>query len=492
MTFTRRLLVAFLTLAPACAQPDDPGAVASTAPAIGKADGTDSASRACEITLRDATRAYGDDGNYATDCASGTCLYAWNGSIDVAETAWQDGASVHLLYHRTTDGTWWDVAAEAQRAAVPSYRRFGFTISEHLFGPAEADAGVEIEMVAYLALPGGGRLFDHNRFTGDFENYRMTPGDGWYVYDAGICQPTVAHINFDVNGGSAYNDLRQDGWIMANYALDRLPECRGAGWDTVGYAYFFPGAQLVQQSLRSFTTASGEPTTTAEAVPFMVDIPDDATAVELWFSNFADGCQTWDSSYGANFRYIVRGTPGNPARCDGYTLSVANYTQPVCLGYDLAGQFDADHCELHLDGIGHAYEAHYGIPHEWLEVYLHAGPNDGTVENIGMRVRYHDAAGTAHEQFQLGSAISPGIYKMMLDLSCAYGGTQNTVDQMAFFIDVRRPSKKVVRLWQSRHGANYTMADAFTLPTTSSMIPYGHAEWANDASPIYDSRNACN
>jgi len=497
-----RLALLLLAFAPACAS-DDGGALAAAAPALGKADGTDSASHDCEVVLREAYRGYGDMGGYATDCSSGECLFVWNGAIDVAETAWREGASAHVLYHRTDDGTWWDVAAEAQWPEVPSYRRFTFSISDHLFGPSEENAGVEIELVAYLALPDGSRLFDHNRFAGDFENYVLDSEYGYAAYDNGVCRPEVAHISFDANyGGGQYGDFRQDGYISIEYALERLPECRAThdgvpDWDTVAYARFGPGGQLVQQSVRSFVKADGTPAATVESVPFHVDIPDEATSVEIWFRNFSgDGssCETWDSNWGANYRYRILGAPGNAARCDGYELWAGNYSRPACLGYDVAAQYDADHCEMYLDGIGHAYEAHYGIPREWLEVYLHEGTNDGAVENLGMWLRYRDQDGAAHEQIALGSTTSPGVARTGFDLLLTgymSDGEQNTVEEMAFFVDVRRSSGEVVRLWQSRHDANYSWDDAFGLPTTSSPISYGHAEWANQDAPIYDSRDAC-
>lgn len=497
------LLVALLTLAPACAGLDDPGSVASSAPALGKADGTDAASHDCEVVLRQVVRNY-DGGDWATDCSTGECLYVWQGAIDVAEAAWQDGASVHLLYHRTTDPTWWEVTAEPGIAELPTYRRFEFEISEHLFGPAEADAGVDIELVAYLAMPDGGRLFDHNRFPGDFDNYHLSSDTGYAAYDSGVCVPQVAHVMFDAGYGySQYNDFRQDGYIAVEYALERLPECRSThngypAWDTVAYARFSPGGQLFEQSARAFETVNGTPTTTAYAVPFFVEIPDDATSVELWFRNYSgagSSCETWDSNWGANYRFVVRGAPGNPARCDGYELWTPNTSRPVCLGYDVAADYDADHCELYVDGVGHAHEGHYGIPHEWLDVYLHLGPSDGAIENAGMWARYHDDSDQSHEALVLGTEVSPGVYHTGLTLLMTgymSPGYVNTVDQMAFFVDVRRPSGQVVRLWQSRHGANYSFGDAFDLPTTQQWIAYGTMDWANDEAPIYDSRNACN
>ena len=62
---------------------------------------------------------------------------------------------------------------------------------------------------------------------------------------------------------------------------------------------------------------------------------------------------------------------------------------------------------------------------------------------------------------------------------------------MAFFIDVKRPSGKVVRLWQSRGGANYTPADAFTAGTSTKSIPYGNIKYGNPAAAIFDTKRSC-
>ena len=67
-------------------------------------------------------------------------------------------------------------------------------------------------------------------------------------------------------------------------------------------------------------------------------------------------------------------------------------------------------------------------------------------------------------------------------------GYQYTVDDYAFFADVRRPNGDVVRLWQSAGGANYRWDDAFSLPTTPQGIPYGNIQWANPAAAVYGAR----
>lgn len=39
--------------------------------------------------------------------------------------------------------------------------------------------------------------------------------------------------------------------------------------------------------------------------------------------------------------------------------------------------------------------------------------------------------------------------------------------------------------------ANYAWNDAFSLPTTSVSIPYGHVDYANDDSQVFDQKKGC-
>ena len=71
------------------------------------------------------------------------------------------------------------------------------------------------------------------------------------------------------------------------------------------------------------------------------------------------------------------------------------------------------------------------------------------------------------------------------------GGYNHQVVQLAFFIDVRRPSGEVIRLWQSRQGANYSWEDAFTLPRSVKYIAYGGIGYANEGSEIFDAKRSC-
>ena len=113
-----------------------------------------------------------------------------------------------------------------------------------------------------------------------------------------------------------------------------------------------------------------------------------------------------------------------------------------------------------------------------------------------MHVDYFDHSdGSAKSRFILGREIEPAYYET--GFTYVYTGYMNdgsyraTVNDYAFFIDVRRPGGEVVRLWESKSGQNYTWADAFALPTTEQWIAYGRIHYANDAAVIFDPRRTC-
>jgi hypothetical protein len=97
--------------------------------------------------------------------------------------------------------------------------------------------------------------------------------------------------------------LRRDGEPRAGeplrieYDPARLPACRASyrgqdAWSIAGYLRFYPGADIESVSLKS---GSAE-----------IDVPADATRVELWFNNTDNtGCVAWDSRYGLNYHVDV-------------------------------------------------------------------------------------------------------------------------------------------------------------------------------------------
>ncbi len=502
MSILRTSLVVLVVVLGACEVHPD-AATASTAPLE---VGTDRADHECGVVLRTAQRMYANT-DYETDCSSGTCLYVWRGQIDVADSISPD-AAVGVLYHLQSDPTWWEVDANLASGAPPGVRRYAFSMTEHLFGPdAPGDA---IELVPFVRLPDGSRLFDHNRHPGDFDNAALAPDRLYATSDFETCQPVVGTIRFDGNWNEYTSGARrQGGYLVLDYAIARLPQCRGThngypAWDVVAHGRFLPGGEPVTGSVRQLGTNMGTPTNEASDLPLAVSIPDDAESVELWFENYTgagSSCQAWDSDYGANYHFDIW-PPADDPRCRDVELRNGTHAEdarmyladPYCLPYQLDAQYDADHCEFHVDGVGSGYVGHYGIPFEWLLAYLAVPAQDGEVLAAGVFTRYHDTTtGQPGQRFSLGRQVSPGVWEtgFAFDVNYPSRSFHDTIDDFAFFIDVRRPAGTVVRLWQSRGGANYHWDDAFGSPTTSESIPYGNIQWANDSSTVYESRRSC-
>jgi hypothetical protein len=327
-----------------------------------------------------------------------------------------------------------------------------------------------------------------------------------------VCQPVVGTFSFhDTWEETRWGTLRQGGYLTVQYDIDRLPGCRGThdghpAWDVVAFARFLPGGQILSGSVRGLVTDMGTPTSEGVDLPWTTRIPADAEAVELWFQNHTgagSSCQSWDSDFGRNYRAEVWPDAEHP-RCRDVELETGIRTEselqahnaPYCLGYDLAGQLDADHCEFHVDGFGNGHVGHYGFPYDWLVAYLRTGPQGGQVLAAGMFTRFHDVAtGAPGQRFSLGVQVEPGLWRTGFAYHVlGMGGLQpadRVAEEMSFFIDVRRPSGEVVRLWHSRHGADYSWTDAFGLPTTSQGVPYGSVQWAHPDAAVLESRRAC-
>lgn len=88
-------------------------------------------------------------------------------------------------------------------------------------------------------------------------------------------------------------ELRRGEPLRIEYDPARLPLCRASyrgqdAWSIAGYVRFHPSGELESVALKSGSA--------------VVDVPDDASRVELWFNNTDNtGCVAWDSFYGQNY-----------------------------------------------------------------------------------------------------------------------------------------------------------------------------------------------
>src|SRR5258705_10342515 len=183
-----RLVVAGIVLA-ACVTPP-PGETAETAsaPLVGVDGSHDSADRNCNVVLRGMERNW-TGFNFETVGDS----WVWQGDVEISEAALADGIVPHAIYQAGSDPTWRTVVATpVPGAPTPGYARYTVRIFEGLPGPQTDPAvlaSTTIQVVPYLAMPEGGRLFDHNRNTRDLDNYAFSSPDFAIWHAPGVCTP---------------------------------------------------------------------------------------------------------------------------------------------------------------------------------------------------------------------------------------------------------------------------------------------------------------
>ncbi|MCD6497771.1 MAG: hypothetical protein J7M25_05620 [Deltaproteobacteria bacterium] len=482
-------------------------AVQATEPATDKADGTDLADHGCQIVLRSVTRTRDANGQYAETCDADGCHWAWEATIDVATELVRQGASPALLYHRTTDPTWWETPADPIGVGDAGFTRYRVLLAEHVAGPGDSD---DMECIPVLHENGGIRLFDHNIVERDFDNYRLESNQGYNLWPrGGICthRPDTAALVFMAHWVQFVerNDLRAGGRVAIEYDPSRLPDCRAThdgfpAWGIEATIQFLPGGQMETGPVVAFKNDHGRPIDESYPIPFEVAVPEDATEAVLWFHNASGAgnfCDAWDSNYGRNYHFDVKPPRGqDPCAGSLHWLADSQRTEAWCPSYRIDDNVDATHCEFYLNAIDEMLKSHYGIPEYWIEANLAVGPQDGQVLAAGMYVDYFDRGDATQKQAWIeGNEDMPGHWKTgfqyVTTMSPPSGSELDRIDAFAFFLDVHRPNGKVHRLWLSRGGANYHWEDAFGLPTTREYISYGHEEHANQSAPVYDSKWAC-
>jgi hypothetical protein len=270
------------------------------APLVGADGSGDAADRNCNVTLRDLERNWTGAG-YETVGDS----WVWQGTLEISEQAHAEGLPAHAIY--SIDGeTWRAVAATpVDLPGTPGFERFTIRIHEDLPGPGWSDdelAGAKIQVVPYLALPDGGRLFDHNRNTGDLDNYEIVSPDFAIWSAPGVCIPPSGPQRATLVFADDFSERRDGvlspgGELTIAYDPDRLPNCRhwrngNALWDITAHVRFDPGGERRDVSVRD-----GAPTIT---------MPPTARTATLWFENTsASGCQEWDSNFGDNYAFAA-------------------------------------------------------------------------------------------------------------------------------------------------------------------------------------------
>ncbi|HNS99689.1 MAG TPA: DUF6209 family protein [Polyangiaceae bacterium] len=335
-------IIAFLPLVAialsSCSAPvddaDSPASVSAAqvpAPLVQKADSQDVADHGCLVVLRQVQRSPGPTG-YEIQCTSERCWFVWSGTIDVARSLVEQGATVGLMY-QVGMGEWWEVPAEATESDDGPMQSFAFRFFDHAVDTSlslTALAQARVQVIPVVHLPGGGRLFDHNRVSSDLDNYVLNYGNDWSVNDDdSVCTvgaPTASTLEFLAGWKHVqHGTIVEGGTLTIQYDLARLPDCRGThngypAWDTTAFARFMPMGELHQGSVRAFESNQGIPTTKAHGIPITFDVPKGATSVQLWFRNASGAgmsCETWDSNLEANYVFAVQRFAPSPVKWAG-------------------------------------------------------------------------------------------------------------------------------------------------------------------------------
>lgn len=287
-------------VAASCAESGDGDyATAEPAPLVGVDGSNDQADRNCHVVLRQMERS-GAGFTFETVGSS----WVWAGTIEISDEAAAEGLVPSAMYRMAPSGAWSSVdATPIDQAGTPGFHTFSVRIHQGLPGPGWSGTSLsnaKIEVVPYMRLTGGGRLFDHNRYSNDFDNYTMTSPDLAIWSSSTVCPaaagPTRARLVF----GADWSEHREGviapgGEMTIVYDNARLTQCRNwrngnALYDITAHVVFSPGNQRRDVSVRD----------TSPTIP----VPSDARSVTLWFENTAiPGCQAWDSNLGANYSF---------------------------------------------------------------------------------------------------------------------------------------------------------------------------------------------
>ena len=261
----------------------------------------DSADHGCNVVLRELVRE-SDGAGYVVD--SGT--WVWSGAIEISSVAQNEGLVPSALYQSGSDAAWYVATTTlSSAAATPGYARYDVTIDTNVPGPSTTSPG-PIQVVPYLALAQGGRLFDHNRNPGATDNYVMTSPDLAVWADPTVCAPTGgpthANVMFDADFTQQRTGLLEPGGdVSIIYASARLGQCSEVQngieqWSVTAHVAFSPGNE--------------EQDAVVTDAPATMAVPSDAQSMTVWFeATNVDGCHQWDSSDGANYSFQMMRAP---------------------------------------------------------------------------------------------------------------------------------------------------------------------------------------
>lgn len=167
----------------------------------------------------------------------------------------------------------------------------------------------------------------------------------------------------------------------------------------------------------------------------------------------------------------------------------AGYQTEAELDYEPTLDVDAGNCEFYIDKFTKRYAYNMQFFRHWIEAYICVPLQPGELLNVGIWIRYQ-YGGVVNESFSLGNEIHWNYW--VIGSIFHENGMSEALDiqEFAFFIDLRRPNGEIARIWQSRSGENYTLAEVFRNSHTSSFGK-GSGEYADESSVVFDTKRSC-
>lgn len=312
----------------ACVESPPDTAVVGEAPLVGIDGSRDQADRGCHVVLRDLSRLSNGSGGYQEQGGS----WIWESDLELSAAAAAEGAVASVLYQYGSDPTWWQVEATPTGGdATPGFARYRVRLDSHLPGPGMSGTALttaRIQVVPFARLPEGGRLFDHNRNPGDFDNYALAWSSDFAVRRNDAVCPAAgpnppARIVFAADHGETqHGALVPGGQVRLEYDVNRLTTCRNSRngmdlWDLTAHVRWEPSGEGLSASIKHGT--------------MIVDVPrTGARRMAVWFENTAvPGCQAWDSNLGANYGFDVLVAP---SWIGGVKAKISRETGDACDG----------------------------------------------------------------------------------------------------------------------------------------------------------------
>jgi hypothetical protein len=167
----------------------------------------------------------------------------------------------------------------------------------------------------------------------------------------------------------------------------------------------------------------------------------------------------------------------------------------------------ANSCEYFVDGFAETFQYNQG----WSRKSMHAEIilRDTNIEKVGMWVRYRDietdkTQNVEVEAIQGLTPLTRGSFRWVAEFAISGSDNPFNINQpisrfdyeiVAFAFFAERPTGKgdnTERIWMSNDGRNFSLADTMAEPNYPGSLGRGSITWANQNSPLFYQKKACN